>query len=230
MKPVAQYLSASMSVIEPFQTARTVQGQVDELKEILCLIPVPTLIGYSWGAMLAVLVASQNPEMFKKIILIGCPPLGPKYAKMTSDTRWSRLSATEQEKTSEIEQELSAAENDGKIVLFSKLNKLFDKTDNFKSEDTESSIDFSLDIYESVWPEAAKMRQEGGFLECLKDIECPVTFIHGDYDPHPLAAVEEAAALLENSRIIVLKNCGHTPWIEKEARQAFYSILAKEIG
>jgi len=30
-------------------------------------------------------------------------------------------------------------------------------------------------------------------------------------------------------RLILLKNCGHKPWIERQAREAFYSTLAAEL-
>lgn len=64
MAEVAKYLSTSIGVIEPFQRALTIKKQVNELKKVLLNIDVSspmTLLGYSWGAMLCVLVASRNP-------------------------------------------------------------------------------------------------------------------------------------------------------------------------
>ena len=52
MATVAHEISLSRGVIEPFQTERTVSGQVTELKKVLNDqgdLPV-TLIGQSWGA------------------------------------------------------------------------------------------------------------------------------------------------------------------------------------
>ena len=53
--PVARELSALSGVLEPFQTATTLDGQVQELRSILeeeSETPV-TLVGFSWGAFLS---------------------------------------------------------------------------------------------------------------------------------------------------------------------------------
>ncbi len=54
MAPVAQELAHERGVLEPLQTAETVDGQVEELRAVLethANLPV-TLIGWSWGAWL----------------------------------------------------------------------------------------------------------------------------------------------------------------------------------
>lgn len=55
--------------------------------------------------------------------------------------------------------------------------------------------------------------------------------IHGDYDPHPAEGVEKPlAAVLKDFRFILLDRCGHLPWIERQAKDRFYSILREEVG
>ena len=52
MAPVASELSSICGVLEPLQTATSVEGQIQELQKVLqghADIPV-TLIGHSWGA------------------------------------------------------------------------------------------------------------------------------------------------------------------------------------
>lgn len=65
MEPVARALSSSFGVLEPWQTANTVDGQVEELRESLeCYTDDPcTLIGHSWGAWLAFLLAAKYPML-----------------------------------------------------------------------------------------------------------------------------------------------------------------------
>jgi len=58
----------------------------------------------------------------------------------------------------------------------------------------------------------------------------PVIAIHGDFDPHPAEGVEKPlAAVLNDFRFILLKDCGHTPWIERQARDVFYEALEREL-
>ena len=67
-------------------------------------------------------------------------------------------------------------------------------------------------------------------MEMGRDVVCPVTAIHGDYDSHPAVGVEGPLSLvIRNFRFILLKNCGHKPWIERRAREKFLEILNREI-
>lgn len=92
------------------------------------------------------------------------------------------------------------------------------------------SIVYRADIFHSVWPDASKLRKEGRLLSLGRCITCPVTAIHGDYDPHPAAGVEKPlSAVLDDFSFILLKNCGHIPWIEKYAAERFFDILRQEI-
>ena len=64
-----------------------------------------------------------------------------------------------------------------------------------------------------------------------REIRRPVTAIHGDYDPHPAQGVQDPLSrTLKRFTFILLKNCGHTPWIERAAREEFYAVLERELG
>jgi pimeloyl-ACP methyl ester carboxylesterase len=57
-----------------------------------------------------------------------------------------------------------------------------------------------------------------------------VVAIHGDYDPHPFEGVQQPLSLvISDFRFILLKNCGHYPWIERDAKKRFYEILHEEL-
>jgi NAD(P)-dependent dehydrogenase (short-subunit alcohol dehydrogenase family) len=49
-------------------------------------------------------------------------------------------------------------------------------------------------------------------------------------DPHPLAGVQAPLQpVLRHFRMIVLPKCGHTPWAERDAREAFFAALREEL-
>jgi len=57
-----------------------------------------------------------------------------------------------------------------------------------------------------------------------------VVAIHGDYDPHPAEGVQKPlSALIEEFRFVLLKKCGHTPWLERQAQEEFYKVLEEEL-
>jgi pimeloyl-ACP methyl ester carboxylesterase len=61
-------------------------------------------------------------------------------------------------------------------------------------------------------------------------VRCPVIAIHGDHDPHPAEGVNEPLSReCPDFRFILLPKCGHRPWIERNASDAFYEVLIREI-
>lgn len=236
MRPVAMELSKFVGFLEPLQTANSVQGQIDELIHIIeknTEAPV-TLIGWSWGAWLTYLVAAQRPALIKKLIIVSSGPFEAKYTEGMMDTRLSRLNNQERLRSKEILALLQDGKANGKD--FNEFGGLMDKADSYnpilhKDESEVDMSEFGADIYEKVWPEADQMRKSGHLLEEGKKIVCPVVVIQGDHDPHPAAGVKEPLEkVLKDFRFILLKNCGHHPWYEKEAKDEFYRILKEELS
>src|SRR5258706_5398992 len=90
MAPVARELSFEWGVLEPLQTANSLEGQVQELRILLeknADLPV-TLIGSSWGAMLSFILTARYPELVKKLILIGSAVFEARYAGGIQETRF----------------------------------------------------------------------------------------------------------------------------------------------
>ena len=147
------------------------------------------------------------------------------------EARLSRL--TEEERT-EVESLLEVLENPAppkKDEAFARLGALFSKADAYDPIEHESeAIDYQPDIFQSVWKEAAELRRSGKLLELGKSIKCAVVAIHGDYDPHPAEGVQKPlSAILKSFRLILLKNCGHKPWNERQAKDRFYEILKEQL-
>ena len=68
-------------------------------------------------------------------------------------------------------------------------------------------------------------------LERAGRIRCPVLAIHGDIDPHPVEGVRKPLSLvLDDFRLVLLENCGHTPWRERRARERFYEVLGEGLA
>jgi pimeloyl-ACP methyl ester carboxylesterase len=230
MAPVARELSADIGILEPLQTASSVQGQVLELAaqlEANASLPV-TLVGASWGAMLSYLLAAHYPESVQKIIMVGSAPYEDKYAEQIMQTRLSRLDAAEKNDMLGLLEGLS--QGDGKSMT--RLGAFLAKTDVYNPLPHDSDvIECQHDLHAKVWKEAAKLRKSGELLEIGRRIRCSVLAIHGDYDPHPAEGVAKPLSTVLNSfRFLMLDKCGHEPWIEAEAKDRFYAIIRSELG
>jgi pimeloyl-ACP methyl ester carboxylesterase len=232
MAPLARELASEMGVLEPLQTAGSIDGQVEELKDILEKHGNPPLIivGFSWGAWLSFIVAAQYPSLVKKLILVSSPPFTEKYVPQIMETRLSHLIAEERKEALSL---LSAIySGSAKVNSFARFGDLMDKADSFTPLPHDLEIlPCSPEIYQQVWAEASKMRSSGELLQLGEKIQCPVVAIHGDYDPHPAAGViEPLSRILKDFRFILLAKCGHHPWYEREAKDNFYAALRREIG
>ena len=269
MAPVARELASNRGVLEPIQTATSLDGQVDELKTVLeenGEIPI-TLIGHSWGAWLSYIVAAKYPSLVKKLILVSSGGFEEKYGATTQETRLMRLSESERIEFESLLGVLNdvtrhpdaddvgrhpdagnvARQSDAgnvarqsfagidKDTALAKLGALVEKADTYDLL-IDDSIEYEPtgprgDIFQNVWKDAAELRRSGALLSLAHDIKCPVVAIHGDYDPHPAAGVEKPlSAILTDFRFSLLKNCGHKPWAERDAKSRFYEVLEAELG
>jgi pimeloyl-ACP methyl ester carboxylesterase len=234
MAPVARELASVCGVLEPMQTQASLPGQLEELKSVLfsCAELPVTLIGFSWGAWLSFIFAAHYPEYVKKLILVSSGPFTERCAEKILETRLNRLSIDEKAEVCSAMEILNNPADTNKDVTFQRFGTLFYKSDAcdpiaYEIED----IDYSYDIYKGVWDEAWKLRKSGELVKLGKDITCPVVAIHGDFDPHPAKGVSKPlSVIIRDFRFILLKKCGHRPWIERKARDKFYKILKEELG
>jgi pimeloyl-ACP methyl ester carboxylesterase len=236
MAPVARALSNVRGILEPLQTAASVDGQVEELAALLAQYgtrPV-VLIGYSWGAWLGLIYAARYPVMVRKLILVSCSAPGSIGAKALMTVRMSRLCPDDQEEIRSLSALLGDPAVTGKDRLFARFGAIISRADTCCPAPDASAgkglLPPEYDVYRRVWDEAEALRAGGTLLEYCGRVRCPVTAIHGDYDPSPAEWVREPLArTIRDLRFIVLERCGHTPWIERHARERFYSVLEEEL-
>ena len=231
--PVARELATDSGVLEPLQDADTLEGEVEELKRVLeenADLPV-TLIGYSWGAWLICLVAVRRPSFVKKLILISSGPFEEKYAQNIMKTRLHRLAEPERVEVAALMEKLSDPTAEDKDTTMARMGELISKADAYDllpHKDEVLRVDYR--IFENVWNDAERLRSSGKLLQIAGQIQCPVIAIHGDYDPHPAEGVRiPLSNMLKDFRFVLLKKCGHTPWIERQARADFFRILKREM-
>ncbi len=215
-------------VVEAIQSKYSIAELIEELYQQIkdnCVEKV-TLIGHSWGAWLAALFAERHPELVKNIILIGCAPLEDKYVAEIGSRRFAHLTDEEAELFQRLINNLVTDEDMEKIPA------MFEKSDNYCLEERElhSADKTDSEMHNAIWSEAAKLRTNGKLLEVFKRINSKIYLIQGSYDPHPVNGVmiplQENGVLCEN---YILEKCGHSPFMEKYAKDEFYNILRKTI-
>jgi pimeloyl-ACP methyl ester carboxylesterase len=236
MAPVARELSKTMGILEPLQTKDTLEGQIEELQEVLekhAIIPA-ILIGHSWGAWLVYLTAARYPALVKKLILVGGGPFEEKYTENITPERLKRLSEKERIESFNLIDIVNGDAAGDKDKSLARLGELFAKADTYCAlppEEEPEPLPASEEINRKVWAEGQALRINGELLKIGRKIKCPVVAIHGDYDPHLAEGVRQPlSGVLKDFRFILLEKCGHEPWVERYARDEFFNVLRDEIA
>lgn len=229
MVPVARELARHRGVLEPLQTKASVAEQIDELKTVLetsADLPV-TLVGFSWGAWLSYLCTAHHPSLVKKLILVSSGPFEERYAAGIQTTRLARLNDDERREIRSMMEAMKDPTVSDQDALLARFGQLLGKADAYDPVTVASEEpQVCWDIHIRVWREAAQLRSSGRLLGLAGNITCPVLAIHGDSDPHPVEGVRQPlAAALADFELVLLKHCGHKPWIERQAAGAFYEVL-----
>lgn len=237
MAPVARGLASEHGVLEPIQTATSLVGQVEELKAVLEARGDPPLIlvGFSWGAWLSFIVAARYADLVEKLVLVGCGPFQEGYVATLHETRLERFSTEERRMFDATVEALNDPDTEDKDRLLARLGALARKSDSYdpitNPDERSDEVGPAGHIFQKVWKEAAELRRNGTLLQLGREVQCPVVAVHGDYDPHPSEGVRiPLTSTLDDFRFVLLQNCGHKPWIERQARDAFYRVLRRELS
>lgn len=230
---MARELSRDYGVLEPLQTRDSINCQVEELAEVLSqhgILP-NVLIGWSYGAALSYIFTAYHPTLVKKLIMIGATSYEEKYTVNIVGEELSRLSEEERVEVFDLADSLQKDDSGDKSAYFGRICRLFLKADSYdllpeKDEVLEYQPKINGKISREVWDLLAS----GELLDLGAKVKCPVTVIQGDYDPRFAEGVREPLnRVLNDFKFILLDKCGHTPWLEKFARDKFFEVLKEEI-
>ena len=231
---LAESLSeAGLGVLEPLQSAASVEGQVEELREQVTgqALPPVALVGHSWGAFLGYLLAARHPRLVSKLVLVGAPPFEEPYSASILPTRLSRLAPPELAEAEALLRALASQAGPSPADL-ARLGEILEHADAFDPLPAKpAGLPPQPEIFRRLWDEASQLRQSGGLLAAGRRIPCPVLAVHGEHDPHPAEGVKKPLAkVVLDFRFVLLEKCGHAPWRERQARETFLALLQRELG
>jgi pimeloyl-ACP methyl ester carboxylesterase len=175
--------------------------------------PVPaTLIGFSWGGLLALLFAMEHPDLVARLVLIGPAPTYPE-ARASYAAEFERRQAAP-----EVAEARAALSRSG-------LRE--------RDPDTFWRRAFALSVAgyfkdparaRDLTPFRVGSRAQHAVWESLKGLDlrervrgvsAETLILHGRHDPVPLAASETLARLLPHGRLVVFEDSGHALYAEE---------------
>ena len=218
----------NIGVVEAIQSKYSIDELIEELHNQIqghCFNKI-TLIGHSWGAWLVALYSARYPEQVDSTVLVGSGPLEDKYVSEIGMRRMQNLSEEDGALFQRFGNKQATDEDMKRIPV------LFEKSDNYCLENRENHRADRTDseMHNCVWSEAAQLRSSGKLLKIFKKIKSNLFIIQGSDDPHPdkgvIQPLEENGVEFETN---ILEKCGHSPFMEKYAKEKFYEILFRII-
>lgn len=192
----------------------------------------PIIIGHSFGAWLAAFYATKFPDSVAKLILLGMGPIRNEYVKSIHQTRLNRLNSKNgREYLSCLENIYNYDVQRAKLAM-RRLKTLTEITDQYKPiRRQDFSPPVNLHIFKSLSTEMHEHRKRGLLAETFKKIQCPISIIHGKYDPHPVAGISKPLDEMRiDYKLKVLPKGGHELWMEMNCNTEFLKILETELS
>lgn len=233
-EPIARGLAREFGVLEPWQRGSGIEplSVARHVEDLLHLIErefsrPPALVGTSWGAMLALAFAAAYPAIIGRLVLVGC---GTFSSEARAECERLRAERTTPEMKRELERLALAYPDPTDQVLLR--HELMGGTENFAPIPPLARVPdappFDARAHEETWWDMLRLQREAVYPAAFSRIHAPVLMLQGDYDPHPASMIR--ASLLPHIPHLEyheLANCGHSPWLERHAREEFFSVLIR---
>lgn len=230
MAPVARGLADSFRVLEPFQRGSgaeplTVARHVADLDELVrshCGGARPALVGSSWGAMLTLAYAAAHPSSAGPLVLIGCGTFDPAARARMRAVIQERMSSYLRRRLERLPEEFPDPDErfkaSGDLILPLYSYQLLTTDQEVEACDARAN--------QETWEDMVRLQEEGVYPAAFAAIDASVLMLHGAHDPHPGRMIRASLApYLPQLEYCEWERCGHYPWMEKAARDQFFSVL-----
>jgi pimeloyl-ACP methyl ester carboxylesterase len=230
MAPIARELAGEFRILEPFQrgsggTPLTVACHLEDLNEVIGSFAGETpvhLVGFSWGAMLALAYAAARPGRARGLVLIGCGTFDPAARERFEATVKERMDERLRARMDGLDNEIADA--DERLRLKAELLLAVYSYDLVTTDLENERVDARAN--RESWEDMLRLQREGVYPAAFATVDAPVLMLHGARDPHPgrmiRASLEPHVPHLEYHE---WESCGHYPWLENEVRDDFYARL-----
>jgi pimeloyl-ACP methyl ester carboxylesterase len=177
--------------------------------------------------MLALAYAASHPAGAAGLVLIGCGTFS-EVARQAFERRLdAKLTPSDRAEIARLERD----EPDANRQL-AMIGHLMTRVYGYDVEEIAMNTHvLDAQAHEQTWADMVRLQRDGVYPAAFAAIEVPVLMLHGDVDPHPGSLIaEDLRRYIRHLEYVELARCGHSPWLERQARGAFFSSLEAWIG
>ncbi|MCG8607380.1 alpha/beta fold hydrolase [bacterium] len=173
------------------------------------------LMAHSWGGVLAMFYARKYANNLRSLMLVNTGPASLEFQQQSTLLRATRFTPEDSLARAEIMQ--SEAFKQRTPTALAELFRI-----SFRAVFYDRSLadSLTLELQPTFAANNAKLRYLFKDLASydlhsdLAKIKCPTLIVHGDSDAIAIEALDKIRENISGSKFILLKNCGHFPFIE----------------
>ncbi|HEY5492627.1 MAG TPA: alpha/beta hydrolase [Gemmatimonadaceae bacterium] len=209
----------------------TWESQVRDCEAVvreLALAPL-TLVGYSWGGLLALLYSVQAAHghaapMPSRLVLIEPAPISRTW-RAEFEAEFARRQAGPLVQGQRAELAASGLRERDPAAYRQRQFELSVAGYFADPQAARSLTPFRVTgrVQQSIWDSLGDF----DLTHALRDVHCPALVVHGRDDPIPLESSRAAAEALQ-AEFVVLDACGHVPYVEQP--EALFRAIRSFLG
>ena len=210
--------STATVIDESHITINSFVEDIETLRQALKFEKV-TIVGHSWGGMLAMYYAVKYPKNIKKLVLMNTVTSAGMEEFLDEVEKRTMPSAGEFEKLKASQEFI-----DSDPQAIAQYYRLFFQYYFHNPADLEK-LNLQLEPKgAATGVKVAKILEESIFGKYtdqhadLQKLKIPTLISRGESDVIPMSAANSMAHSIKGSKLVVLKNCGHFPYIEQPAQ------------
>jgi proline iminopeptidase len=215
----------------------TLASDIDDLDKVRqsFRLESKTLLGHSWGAVLALEYALRHPARVSRLILMNPAPVSASDVAMFRKGYTQKIGDANMDRQKQIVAGKAYQEGDPDAVI--ERYRIHFKPALARSDDYEKLMSAMRAAFVSqgkdgiVKARAAEDRlmrdtwdkPDYDLQPQLRTLNIPTLVIAGDHDFIPMETVEHIAQAIPNAKLVSLTNCGHFTYLEcaGDVRSAF---------
>jgi len=172
--------------------------------------------------MLALAYAADHPTVSAGLILIGCGTFSAAARAEFEARLDARLTPRDRACLAGLKQAQVSA--DHRLAAEGRLMTRVYGYDIENVAEEIASVDAAA--HERTWADMVRLQRDGTYPAAFAAIRVPVLMLHGQQDPHPGGLIsDDLRAYIPHLEYRELPRCGHSPWLERQARRAFFDML-----
>ena len=176
-----------------------------------------SILGHSWGGFLAMKYAIAYPKSVDKLIVSNASPASSEEFAIYRK-EFNRRMSFQQEELEKIQNSKDFLEGKPSVIenfyrmIFREVCYHAKSADLLNLRMTSDAAIKGLNVRKTL--HESEFSKPFSLYPSLRELKVQTLIIHGDTDSIPSSSAESLHRNIPNSKYILMKNCGHFPFVE----------------